>query len=89
MFVNVVDKIIEPMAQYKLSFEELKQVIIMIFHRMNEILNIYDFQFLTAYTQAVADGSVQTDKDIKHHFLKFIKTMIVIILTFYKNYKEK
>ena len=26
MFVNVVDKIIEPMAQYKLTFEELKQV---------------------------------------------------------------
>ena len=26
LFVNVVDKIIEPMAQYKLSLEELKQV---------------------------------------------------------------
>ena len=86
LFVNVVDKIIEPMAQYKLSFEELKQVITVY---QQELLYIIYFQFLTAYTQAVADGSVQTDKDIKHHFLKFIKTMIVITLTFYKNYKEK
>ena len=74
------------MAQYKLSFEELKQVITVY---QQELLYIKYFQFLTAYTQAVADGSVQTDKDIKHHFLKFIKTMIVITLTFYKNYKEK
>ena len=74
------------MAQYKLSFEELKQVITVY---QQELLYIIYFQFLTAYTQAVADGSVQTDKDIKHHFLKFIKTMIVITLTFYKNYKEK
>ena len=89
MFINVVDKIIEPMAQYKLTFEELKQVIRLYFTRTRFYLNILYFQFLTAYTQAVADGSVQTDKDIKHHFLKFIKTMIVITLTFYKNYKEK
>ena len=27
LFINVVDKIIEPMAQYKLTFEEVKQVI--------------------------------------------------------------
>ena len=89
LFVNVVDKIIEPMAQYKLTFEEVKQVIRWQSTNQQEILYIHYFQFLTAYTQAVADGSVQTEKDIKHHFLRFIKTMIVITLTFYKNYKEK
>ena len=41
-------------------------------------------QFLSAYSQAVSDGSVNVDKELNSNFSKFIKTLSVIILTFYK-----
>ena len=41
LFINVVDKIIEPMAQYKLTFEELKQVIRLQFTSKSKILYLY------------------------------------------------
>ena len=66
LFVNVVDKIVEPVRQYKLSSEDLTQ-------------------FLTAYLQAVTEGSLAVDKELVANFSKFMKTLTVIILTFYKS----
>lgn len=66
LFVNVVDKIVEPVRQYKLSSEDLTQ-------------------FLTAYLQAVTEGSLAVDKELAANFSKFMKTLTVIILTFYKS----
>jgi len=66
LFVNVVDKIVEQVKQYKLSHDDLNQ-------------------FLTAYSQVISDGTVMLDNELKLNFLKFIKTMSLIVLTFYKS----
>jgi len=65
LFVNVVDKIVEQVKQYKLSQDDLNQ-------------------FLAAYSQVISDGTIVLDSELKLNFLKFIKTMSLIILTFYK-----
>ena len=83
LFVNVVEKIIEPLKQYKFSSQDLQNVrASSIFLTLINLLFI--FQFLNSYSQVISDGTVPVDNELKLNFLKFIKTMSVIISTFYK-----
>jgi len=65
LFVNVVDKVVEPTKQCKLSIDDMSL-------------------FLSAYGRVVTDGSVAVETDLRINFEKYLKTMTVIILTFFK-----
>merc|ERR1712179_716652 len=65
LFVNVVDKIVEPTKQCKLSIEDLSM-------------------FLAAYCKVVVEGTLQVESDLRTNFEKYMKTVTVIVLTFYK-----
>ena len=82
--MNIVDKVVEPIKQYKFTSEDLHQVKYMIYKKNYLQCSNFVLQFLSAYSQAVSDGSVNVDKELNSNFTKFIKTLSVIILTFYK-----
>jgi len=69
LFVNVVDKIVEPAKQCRLSHEDLAM-------------------FLSAYTKVVTDGTVMVESVLRTNFEKYMKTVTVIVLTFYKAWRN-
>jgi len=70
LFVNVVDKIVEPTKQCKLSIEDLSM-------------------FLSAYCKVVVEGTLQVESDLRTNFEKYMKTITVIVLTFFKAWSSK
>jgi len=65
LFVNIVEKIVEPFKQFKFSAEDLTQ-------------------FLSCYLAVVRDGTVKLEPELNKNFVRFIQTLNVLIIIFFK-----